>query len=123
MTYSIDFRIKVLKIKAKERLSYAATSKRFDISINSILRWSKEVKPKAAPPRIPRKIVYDVLKQDIECNPDAYQYERAQRLGVSQAGIYKALKRLGITYKKNAESSQEMRRRSGYLPAEDRSLQ
>ncbi|WP_198139658.1 hypothetical protein [Candidatus Orientia mediorientalis] len=33
----------------------------------------------------------------IKChNSDAYQYERAERLGVSKSGIQKALKRLNI---------------------------
>ena len=32
---------------------------------------------------------------------DAYQYERAERLGVSQSSIHSALKRLKVTYKKN----------------------
>ncbi len=46
------------------------------------------------------------LKQDIVDYPDAYQYERAERLGVSQIGIWHALKRLGVTYKKNTQASQ-----------------
>ena len=39
------------------------------------------------------------LKIDVGLYPDAYQYERAERFGVSQRGIALALKRLGISYK------------------------
>lgn len=39
-------------------------------------------------------------KKDIELYPDAYQYERTARLGVSAMGIWHALRRLGVTYKK-----------------------
>lgn len=48
----------------------------------------------------------DALIDDIKTYPDAYQYERAKRLGVSQTGIWFALKRLNVTYKKNSSSSQ-----------------
>ncbi|MBD2784507.1 transposase, partial [Xenorhabdus sp. DI] len=34
-----------------------------------------------------------------------YQWERAKRLGVSQSAIHYALKRLKITFKKNAKTS------------------
>ena len=40
----------------------------------------------------------EALKQDIETYPDAYQFERAKRLGVSSGGIFHALKRLKVTY-------------------------
>lgn len=40
------------------------------------------------------------LKKHVEEYPDAYQYERAAVLGVSASGIWSALKRLGVTYKK-----------------------
>ncbi|SFI79179.1 IS630 transposase-related protein, partial [Nitrosomonas sp. Nm34] len=42
----------------------------------------------------------EILAQDVKNYPDAYQYERAKRLGVSKQGINHALKRLSVTYKK-----------------------
>ena len=39
--------------------------------------------------------------EDVKKYPDAYNYERAQRLNVSTSGIYCALRRLEISYKKN----------------------
>jgi hypothetical protein len=53
----------------------------------------------------------------VEIYPDAYQYERAERLGCSQRGIGEALKRLKITYKKNAVASESQRRRTAMLPS------
>ena len=40
------------------------------------------------------------LARDVEAYPDAYQYERAARLGVSVRCVGYALKHLGMTYKK-----------------------
>ena len=102
MTYSIDFRKKVLSIKAKEGLSFAKVAKRFGISVNSLFLWSKSIEPKRTRKKAPIRIHNDLLLNDIKKFPDAYMYERAQRLGVSTAGICSALKRLNITYKKNS---------------------
>ena len=44
------------------------------------------------------------LAKDVADNPDHYQYERANTFGVSQSAIFYALKRLQISYKKNAIS-------------------
>ena len=45
------------------------------------------------------------LKEDVALHPDAYQWERAQRLNVGQPAIHYALKRLNISFKKNSETS------------------
>ena len=41
MTYSNNFRRKVLTIKGKEDLSFAETSHHFGIGINSVVLWSR----------------------------------------------------------------------------------
>jgi hypothetical protein len=41
------------------------------------------------------------LARDVQELPDAYQAERARRLGVSEKGIVHALRRMSISYKKN----------------------
>ena len=46
------------------------------------------------------------LRGDIREYPDAFQHERAKRFDVSASAIFYALRRLGITYKKNPESPQ-----------------
>ena len=106
MTYSLDFRLKVLKVKEKEGLGFAKTAERFCVGLASIVRWAKKPEPQLTRYKPPLKINMEALKQDIEQHPDAYQYERAERLHVSKGGIWHALQRLGVTYKKNFESSQ-----------------
>ncbi|WP_440864717.1 IS630 transposase-related protein [Symbiopectobacterium purcellii] len=51
------------------------------------------------------------LIKDVEQYPDAYQKERAERFGVCQKAIWQALKKLGLTYKKNSTSSESRRKR------------
>ena len=43
MTYSLDFRKKVLNTKAKEGLSYEEVSARFCISKSAVFRWSRNL--------------------------------------------------------------------------------
>ena len=106
MTYSLDFRKKVLSIRSKEGLSFAQVAKRFGVSVNSVFLWSKNLEPKHTKNRPTIKIDRDALMEDIKKHPDDYGYERAQRFSVSTSGIYCALRRLGISYKKNSQSSQ-----------------
>ena len=71
------------------------------MGIASVVRWSKKITPTTKRNKPATKIDMEALRRDVEEHPDAYQYERAKRFGVSQKGICSALKRLGITYKKN----------------------
>ena len=45
------------------------------------------------------------ILKDVERHPDDYMYERAQRFGCSKSGIEAALKRLGISQKKDLRTS------------------
>ena len=45
MTYSIDFRKKVLAIKEKEKLTYDEAAKRFQIGKTTLVRWHKKLEP------------------------------------------------------------------------------
>ena len=98
MSYSVDFRRKVLAIREKEGLSLAKVAKRFDVGLNSVMRWSKNVEAKTTRNKPSTRVDMEALKRDIEQHPDAYQYERAARLGVSRNGIWHALKRLKVSY-------------------------
>ena len=104
MTYSLDFRQKVLKIRQEENLSIEAVAIRFGVGKASVMRWLVELEPKKTRNKPATKINMAALQEDVTNNPDSYHYERAQRLGVSASGIRLALKRLKITYKKNMES-------------------
>jgi transposase len=115
MTYSIDFRKKVLKLKAEENLSYEAAAERFKIGKTTLVRWHTKLEPQLTRNKPATKINMEALKQDVEKYPDGYQYERANRLGVSQKGIFEALKRLGVTYKKNSKASKSGSRKTIYV--------
>ena len=102
MSYSLDFRVRVFKLKHKEQLTFQQTSDRFGIPIRTLFRWQKRLEPKTTRNKPSTKIDMDALSKDVKDNPDAYQYERAKKFGVSQSAIFYALKRLKISTKKNA---------------------
>jgi transposase len=76
------------------------------------------LEPKTTRHKPTSKIDMQALKEDINRYPDACHDERAKRFNVSKQGIGKALKRLGISYKKNANASEEPSRRTACLPKE-----
>ena len=100
MTYPLKFRQHVLGIKEQGSLTFAETALRFSISMSSLMRWTKNPEPVRGHNKPATKINSTALSSDIETYPDAYQYERAQRLGVSTRGICHAMKRLGYSRKK-----------------------
>lgn len=106
MTYSLDFRRQVLKVREAEGLSIEAVAKRFGVGKASVMRWLVELEPKKTRNKPATKINMALLLEDVTTYPDSFHYERAQRLGVSASGIRLALQRLNITYKKNMESPQ-----------------
>jgi transposase len=116
MTYSSDFRRKVLSVREKEGLTIAQVAARFCVGIASVTRWIKNPDPKLTRNKPATKIDMEALARDVERYPDAYQYERARRFGVSVQGINYALRRLGVTYKKNAGAPAQMRKRTAHLP-------
>ncbi|WP_440864812.1 IS630 transposase-related protein [Symbiopectobacterium purcellii] len=110
MSYSIDFRRKVISTRKNEGLSIRETAKQFRIGPASVSRWINQIESKASTTR-QRKIDKSELIKDVEQYPDAYQKERAERFGVCQKAIWQALKKLGLTYKKNSTSSESRRKR------------
>ena len=122
MTYSTDFRQKVLAIKEQEGLTQAEAAIRFGIGIASLTRWNKCLEAGRTRVKPATKIDMAALEQDVKMYPDAYQYERAARLGVSQRAIGYALKRLGVSYKKNTVTSQSGRQRTAHLSRQDKAL-
>ena len=101
MSYDVKFRLHVLRIRRSEGLSFTKVAARFGIGKQTVYQWSKRVEPKKTRDKPATKINMDALKEDIEKYPDAYQHERAARFGVTPMGIWHALKRLKVTYKKN----------------------
>jgi len=103
--YSLDFRLRVMAYKQKHKLTFEQTAKHFEISLRSLFRWSKKIEPCTTRNKPATKVDMQKLSEDVEAFPDAYQHERAVRLGVSKSAIYYALKRLNITFKKNVKTS------------------
>jgi len=105
MTYSVDFRNKVLEIKAKQGWSNRKTASHFGISAPIISQWMKKIDLVKIIHRPNRKIDAEKLMKDIELYPDAFYYERAKRLNVSKSGIVYAMRKLKISNKKKFTSS------------------
>ena len=106
MTYSIDFRRKVLEIKERDGLSFKQAAALFGVAKSSVQRWTERIEPCRSRNKPATKIDMELLEQDVGLHPDAYQYERAGRFGCSQRGIGEALKRLKISRKKNFFASE-----------------
>lgn len=100
MAYSYDFRKRVMKIKEDKNLTFEATAKRFGVNIRTLFNWSNRIKPKTTRDKPATKIDMEKLAKDIRKYPDSFQHERAERFNMSTSGIFYALQRLGISYKK-----------------------
>lgn len=108
MTYSIDFRKKVLSIKQQCQLTFSETSQRFGVGQSTVVRWSQHIEPKRTRNKPTVKLNWEALAQDVEEHPDSYQYERAARFGVSRQGIAYALKQLKLSHKKKPSNIQKL---------------
>ena len=118
MTYSIDFRKKVLAIKEQEHLTFSAVSKRFGVGQASVVRWSQDIEPKRTRNQPTTKLHWETLVQDVKEPPDSYQYERAARVGVSPPGLADAFKPLKIS-PTNLPTLQSQSRSTTTLPGSD----
>ena len=110
MTYPLQFREKVFATKDKFDLTFEETSQRFDIPIRTLFRWQQKIAPCVTRDKPASKIDMDALARHVDDYPDAYLHERATVFGVTFQAIHCALKRLGISYKKNATASKSQRR-------------
>lgn len=110
MAYPAFFRKKVLAYRKKHGATIQETAEHFKIGTASVSRWVHKKEPSRTRVKNPTKIKDEVLLKDVKKYPDAYQYERAKRLGASKSGICYALKRLKISYKKNSATSKSKRK-------------
>jgi len=117
--YPLQMRKKILEIKKKEKLSIVRAAKRFGISPTTLFKWTKRLEAKITREKAAVKIDMNALQEDVNENPDAYQYERAAKFGVSQRCIGYGLKRLGVSYKKNTTASKSGRKKAYYLHGKD----
>ena len=100
MTYSLDFRKKVLEIKKEKKLSFEKTAKLFNLGKSTLQRWEKRIVPILKRNKPATKLNMEALKKDVAEYPDGYLKERAKRLNVSASCVFYALKRVNISYKK-----------------------
>lgn len=112
MTYSSDFRKHILSTKKEENLSFQETATRFKVAKSTLVLWERGQIPKNTRNKKPTKISDEKLLQDVRDYPDAFQHERAERIGVSQRGISDALRRLKITRKKRRSGTRKPMRKS-----------
>ena len=105
MTYSIDLRRQALLIKEPDHRSFEATTERCGVSKMRVFNWSKRIEARGTRQKLATKIDMEALTREVEQDPDAYQYERAERFGVSRRTIGYALKRLGSRRKKHLLTS------------------
>ena len=99
MAYSKDFKQLVLS-KLAQGMTTREVAQEFGIALSTVVYWKRPQTEKKAQQRTARKISQTALLADVARYPDAYGYERAKRFNCSASGIYKALKRCNITYKK-----------------------
>lgn len=106
--YSNDLREKALRYYDKFGKTQAEVSDIFGVSHRTFAQWVKLRKSgdfrrrSKQKQRTPVKIGGEELRRYIEQHPDAYFREIAVVFKVSDVGILKACRRLGITRKKNS---------------------
>ena len=101
MTYSVDFRKKVVAY-VRNGGGQAEAARRFDISLWCVRDWlaRKDLQPqqKGVPRR--RKLDKEALRAHVRDYPDALLRERAVHFGVRINAIDVALKTMKLTHKK-----------------------
>jgi transposase len=109
MAYSLDFRKQAIAYMDRGH-TFAELKEAFNIFPSTLNAWRRllnetgELRPRPIPGR-PPTIDIPALKADINAKPDAYLRELAEPHGCSANAVWLALKRHGITYKKNVHLS------------------
>ena len=104
MTYSLDLRQRVIE-RVKQGHSVEETAVLFQVSPATIYRWRH--RPALERTRVTqrrRKLDPEALRQHVRDAPDARLKDRAKDFGVHPSAIGFALKRYGITVKKNSSA-------------------
>ena len=108
MTYSADFRAQVIKSVKNKDMSIRQACTFYNVSKTALQRWLKDSSIKQTRDKPPTKILNEALLKDVEQYPDDYLYERARRFNCSKTGMHTALKRLGISQKKDLRASKSL---------------
>ena len=108
MTYSADFRAQVIKSVKNKDMSIRQACTFYNVSKTALQRWLKNPNIKQTRDKSPTKIPNEALLTDVKQHPDDYLYERARRFNCSKTGMHTALKRLGISQKKDLGASKSV---------------
>lgn len=107
MAYSVDFKRLAVRLLDIEKKTQEEVVVNLQINPTTLTRWLKldregklyEVKERV---RKGRKVSDKELRAYVEAHPFAGLIEIGEAVGLSRSGTHDALKRLGISYKKNA---------------------
>jgi transposase len=105
----MDFRKKVMAVKAAEQLSVREAAERFDVAPATVQAWTRRLEPRKPGTRsgIGRKLKRAELLAFMTKNPDAYQAEAADHFGVARSAVWRGLRQLGWSHQKNVGASQD----------------
>lgn len=106
--YNITFINKILQ--KRKSLSIRQLALKYDLSPQTIHKWEKGGLPKRTRNRPNTKLDINLLIADIKAHPRSFQYERAQRLGVSDTCIFNNMKKLGVTYPQENRTNNNQRK-------------
>ena len=115
MTYSIDCRKQVLSSIA-DGMTIKEAALFYGLSTSTIHSWQKDLASKTTRNKAPNKIPDDALIEDVKRYFNDYNYGRARRLNCSKTGILNALKRLGISQKKDLGTSKSVSDKKSDIP-------
>ena len=116
MTYSADFRAQVIKSVKNKDMSIRQACTFYNVSKTALQRWLKTPSIKQTRDKSPTKIPNDALLEDVKQHPDDYLYERARRFKCSKTGMHTALKRIGISQKKDLRASNSVPNKKSDVP-------
>lgn len=115
MPYSLDLRQRVVRfVEGGGSVSKAARI--YQVGRATIYRWlNREDLAPTQVARRKRKLDWEILRKDVEQNPESKLVDRAEKFGVSISAISHALKEMKITRKKRTEISREKFRRKNSI--------
>lgn len=119
MSYSLDFRKQVFKIKERNKLTFEELSERFWISIRTIFRWQNRIEPIVKRNKPATKINMEALAKNVKDKPDLFLFERAKKFNVGISSMFYALQRIWVSFKKNSVSPKSRWNRKSKFPNKD----
>ena len=111
--YSKDLRIRVINRVKEDKELHQQIADNFGIGVATLRRWIQLYKEtgsldhKVPVVTRPRKVDYKKIQKFIEKNPDKTLKEIGTKFKISAFASYKIIRKLSITYKKNASCTRK----------------